>query len=68
VRRWWQEYNPLNILHGSITPGRLADDEFEVAYCCGVLEHVSNLDAVISGAARPEAGGRVLLEEFMGCS
>jgi 2-polyprenyl-6-hydroxyphenyl methylase/3-demethylubiquinone-9 3-methyltransferase len=131
---WWEEDNPLNILHGSITPGRLAyfrevltnqlgpdlrdlgaldigcgggflaeefarlglqvvgvdpsavsietarrhaaangldvdyrvgfgerlpvaDDHFEVAYCCDVLEHVSNLDAVISEAARPEAGG-----------
>ena len=30
----------------------VANDQFEVAYCCDVLEHVSNLDAVISEAAR----------------
>jgi 2-polyprenyl-6-hydroxyphenyl methylase/3-demethylubiquinone-9 3-methyltransferase len=126
---WWEEDNPLNILHGSITPGRFAyfrevlmgqlgpglrdiraldigcgggflaeefsrlglqvvgvdpsavsietarrhaaangldidyrvgfgerlpveEDEFDLAYCCDVLEHVADLDAVISETAR----------------
>jgi 2-polyprenyl-6-hydroxyphenyl methylase/3-demethylubiquinone-9 3-methyltransferase len=126
---WWEEGNPLNILHGSITPGRfgyfreiltnrlgldlrdtcaldigcgggflaeeftrlgcqvvgvdpsavsietarrhatatgldvdyrvgsgeqlpVAGGEFDLAYCCDVLEHVSDLDAVISETAR----------------
>jgi 2-polyprenyl-6-hydroxyphenyl methylase / 3-demethylubiquinone-9 3-methyltransferase len=126
---WWQEDNPLNVLHGSMTPGRfayfrevltnrarpdlgdlravdigcgggflseefarfgyrvvgvdpsavsidtarrhgaasglnidyrvgfgerlpVADGEFDLAYCCDVLEHVSDLDAVISETAR----------------
>jgi 2-polyprenyl-6-hydroxyphenyl methylase / 3-demethylubiquinone-9 3-methyltransferase len=132
---WWDEDNPLNILHGSITPGRFAyfrevlahernghlsglraldigcgggflaeefarlgchvvgvdpstvsietarshaassrlnidyrvgsgehlpaeDSTFDVVYCCDVLEHVSDLDRVISETARvmkPEA-------------
>jgi 2-polyprenyl-6-hydroxyphenyl methylase/3-demethylubiquinone-9 3-methyltransferase len=127
--RWWEEDNPLNLLHGSITPGRfayfrrvltdrlgpdfrdlgaldigcgggflaeefgrlglrvvgvdpsavsietarrhaaangldldyrvgygerlpVADDEFDLVYCCDVLEHVAELDAVISETAR----------------
>jgi 2-polyprenyl-6-hydroxyphenyl methylase/3-demethylubiquinone-9 3-methyltransferase len=126
---WWEEGNPLNLLHGSITPSRFAyfrevltnrlgldpgrlraldigcgggflaeefarlgcrvvgvdpsavsietarrhaaatgldvdyrvgsgerlpaaDCEFDLAYCCDVLEHVSDLDAVISETAR----------------
>lgn len=126
---WWDEDNPLNILHGSLTPGRfayfrqvlrdrmrldlagvraldigcgggflaeefarlgcrvvgvdpsavsietarrhatasgltidyrtgtgehlpVADGEFDLAYCCDVLEHVSDLDAVISETSR----------------
>jgi 2-polyprenyl-6-hydroxyphenyl methylase / 3-demethylubiquinone-9 3-methyltransferase len=126
---WWEEENPLNVLHGSITPGRfgyfrevltnrlgldprdiraldigcgggflaeefarlgcqvvgvdpsavsietarrhaaatgldvdyrvgtgeqlpVADGEFDLAYCCDVLEHVADLDAVISETAR----------------
>jgi 2-polyprenyl-6-hydroxyphenyl methylase / 3-demethylubiquinone-9 3-methyltransferase len=126
---WWEEDNPLNILHGSITPGRfvyfrevltnrlgvdpgglraldigcgggflaeefarlgcevvgvdpsavsietarrhaaatglevdyrvgsgerlpVADGEFDLAYCCDVLEHVADLDVVISETAR----------------
>jgi len=126
---WWDEENPLNVLHGSITPGRFAyfrelltdrlgldpgdlraldigcgggflaeefarlgcqvvgvdpstvsietarrhaagagldvdyrvgsgerlpvgDGEFDLAYCCDVLEHVSDLDAVIGETAR----------------
>ena len=125
---WWDENNPLNILHGSFTPGRvayfrrvlhelgrspdgmraldlgcgggfvaeefaqlgcdvvgvdpsgvsletaraharrmgldidyrvgsgedlsLADEDFDIAYCCDVLEHVSDLDAVLRETAR----------------
>jgi 2-polyprenyl-6-hydroxyphenyl methylase/3-demethylubiquinone-9 3-methyltransferase len=126
---WWQEDNPLNVLHGSMTPGRfayfrkvltnrlgldledlhaldigcsggflaeeftrrgcrvvgvdrsavsietarrhaalsgldvdyrvgfgerlpVADGEFDLTYCCDVLEHVSDLGAVISETAR----------------
>ncbi|MGH3481016.1 MAG: bifunctional 2-polyprenyl-6-hydroxyphenol methylase/3-demethylubiquinol 3-O-methyltransferase UbiG [Nocardioidaceae bacterium] len=126
---WWEEENPLNVLHGSITPGRfayfrviltdrlgldlgdlraldigcgggflaeefarlgcqvvgvdpsevsietarrhaattaldvdyrlgygerlpVADGEFDLACCCDVLEHVADLDAVISETAR----------------
>jgi 2-polyprenyl-6-hydroxyphenyl methylase / 3-demethylubiquinone-9 3-methyltransferase len=127
--RWWEEDNPLNLLHRSITPGRfayfrrvltdrlgpdfrdlgaldigcgggflaeefgrlglrvvgvdpsavsietarrqaaangldldyrvgygerlpVADDEFDLVYCCDVLEHVAEVDAVISETAR----------------
>jgi 2-polyprenyl-6-hydroxyphenyl methylase / 3-demethylubiquinone-9 3-methyltransferase len=50
---WWEEDNPLNILHGSVTPG--------LAYCCDVLEHVSNLDAVISETARALKPGGIFL-------
>jgi 2-polyprenyl-6-hydroxyphenyl methylase/3-demethylubiquinone-9 3-methyltransferase len=125
---WWDEDNPLNLLHGSLTPGRFAyfrdvldrlgvepvglraldigcgggflaeefarlgcrvvgvdpssvsidtarghardncldidyrvgtgerlpvpDGGFDLAYCCDVLEHVSDLDAVLSETAR----------------
>jgi 2-polyprenyl-6-hydroxyphenyl methylase / 3-demethylubiquinone-9 3-methyltransferase len=35
----------------------VADDEFDLVYCCDVLAHVSELDAVISETARAEAGG-----------
>jgi len=137
---WWEEDNPLNVLHGSITPGRfayfrrvltdqlgpdlpalraldigcgggflaeefarlglrvvgvdpsavsietarrhaaangldldyrvgfgerlpVADDEFDLAYSCDVLEHVSDLDAVISETARAlEPGGFFLFD------
>jgi 2-polyprenyl-6-hydroxyphenyl methylase / 3-demethylubiquinone-9 3-methyltransferase len=136
--RWWEEDNPLNLLHGSITPGRfayfrrvltdrlgpdfrdlgaldigcgggflaeefgrlglrvvgvdpsavsietarrhaaangldldyrvgfgerlpVADDEFDLAYCCDVLEHVSELDAVISETARALKPGGLFL-------
>lgn len=134
---WWQEDNPLNILHGSLTPGRfryfrevltrlslepaglraldigcgggflaeefarlgcqvvgvdpssvsietarrhattnaldvdyrvgsgerlpVADGEFDLAYCCDVLEHVSDLDAVIGETARALRPGGVFL-------
>jgi 2-polyprenyl-6-hydroxyphenyl methylase / 3-demethylubiquinone-9 3-methyltransferase len=137
---WWEEDNPLNVLHGSITPGRfayfrrvltdrlgrdlrdlgaldigcgggflaeefarlglrvvgvdpsavsietarrhaaangldldyrvgfgerlpVADDEFDLVYCCDVLEHVSELDAVISETARAlKPGGFFLFD------
>ncbi|TDD23975.1 3-demethylubiquinone-9 3-O-methyltransferase [Kribbella turkmenica] len=136
---WWDEDNPLNMLHGSFTPGRfgyfravlehagrdpagiraldigsgggflaeefarlgcevvgidpspvsvgtarrhaesgglaigyvvatgerlpLADESFGLAYCCDVLEHVSNLDLVIEETARVlEPGGLYLFD------
>ena len=40
----------------------VADDKFDLAYCCDLLEHVSDLDAVISETARPEAGGIFLFD------
>jgi 2-polyprenyl-6-hydroxyphenyl methylase/3-demethylubiquinone-9 3-methyltransferase len=135
---WWEEDNPLNLLHGSITPSRfvyfrevlinrlgldpeglraldigcgggflaeefarlgcrvvgvdpsavsietarrhaaatgldldyrvgsgeqlpVADCEFGLAYCCDVLEHVSDLDAVISETARAMKPGGIFL-------
>lgn len=136
---WWDENNPLNILHGSFTSGRvayfrhvfhelgispdglraldigcgggfvaeefarlgchvvgvdpsevsletaraharamgldidyrvgsgedlpLAEDDFDIAYCCDVLEHVSDLDAVLRETARClKAGGLYLFD------
>ncbi len=137
---WWDEDNPLNMLHGSLTPGRfgyfldvlagcgihdgsglraldvgsgggflaeeftgigfrvvgvdpsrvsvdaarrhaasghldidyrvgtgerlpVGDAEFAVVYCCDVLEHVSDLDAVIGEIARAlEPGGLFLFD------
>jgi 2-polyprenyl-6-hydroxyphenyl methylase / 3-demethylubiquinone-9 3-methyltransferase len=135
---WWEEDHPLNVLHGSITPGRfayfrevmtnrprldlgkaraldigcgggflaeefarlryqvvgvdpsavsietarhhaaasglninyrvgfgerlpVADGEFDIAYSCDVLEHVSDLDAVISETARALKPGGIFL-------
>jgi 2-polyprenyl-6-hydroxyphenyl methylase/3-demethylubiquinone-9 3-methyltransferase len=135
---WWEEGNPLNLLHGSITPSRFAyfrevltnrlgldpgrlraldigcgggflaeefarlgcrvvgvdpsavsietarhhaaatgldidyrvgsgerlpaaEGEFDLAYCCDVLEHVSDLDAVISETARALTAGGIFL-------
>lgn len=135
---WWDEDNPLNILHGSLTPGRfsyfrlvledrlgldpldlhaldigcgggflseefarlgcrvvgvdpsvvsietarrhatttgldveyrvgfgerlpVADSEFDLAYCCDVLEHVSDLEAVIHETARALRPGGIFL-------
>lgn len=135
---WWDEDNPLNMLHGSLTPGRFAyfrdvltarvgadyagmraldigsgggflaeefakigfdvvgvdpsavsvaaarthagaggldidyrigsgehlpvrDTEFDVAYCCDVLEHVSDLDAVIGETTRALKPGGLFL-------
>lgn len=56
-RSWWDEANPLNVLHGSITPGRFA-------YFQRVLERqfhgqVSGLRALDIGC-----GGGFLAEEF----
>ena len=137
---WWDENNPLNILHGSLTPGRfayfrdvlsdrlriagaglraldigcgggflaedfarlgfavvgvdpsevsietarrhaqgsglaidyrvgsgerlpVAADEFDIVYCCDVLEHVSDLDAVLDETARAlRPGGTFLFD------
>jgi 2-polyprenyl-6-hydroxyphenyl methylase/3-demethylubiquinone-9 3-methyltransferase len=137
---WWSESNPLNMLHGSMTPGRfayfrevllatlgtdysglraldigsgggflaeefakkgfqvvgvdpsevsiatarehakasgliidyrvgtgerlpVADGEFDVAYCCDVLEHVADLDATIAETARAlKPGGLYLFD------
>ena len=59
---WWDERNPLNVLHGSMTPGRFA-------YFREVLAHqfndqVSGLRALDIGC-----GGGFLAEEFarLGC-
>lgn len=136
-RTWWDEANPLNVLHGSITPGRFEyfrdvlrrlgcdprgwrvldigcgggflaeefarlrcrvmgvapsttsietaqrharqegldieylvgvgeelpvdDSEFDLAYCCDVLEHVSDLDRVASESARAIKPGGIYL-------
>jgi 2-polyprenyl-6-hydroxyphenyl methylase/3-demethylubiquinone-9 3-methyltransferase len=41
----------------------VADDEFDLAYCCDVLEHVSDLDAVVSETARAlKPGGFFLFD------
>jgi len=135
---WWDERNPLNVLHGSMTPGRFAyfravltqqlhgqvaglraldigcgggflaeefaclgfdvvgvdpstvsieaarshaassgltidyrvgageqlpveDSSFDVVYCCDVLEHVSDLDRVVSETARVMKPGALYL-------
>ncbi len=135
---WWDETNPLNVLHGSITPGRFGyfrdvlrqhheggvaglraldigcgggflaeefarlgcdvvgvdpssvsieaarrhaaangleidyrvgsgeqlpaeDSTFDVVYCCDVLEHVSNVDRVVSETARVMKPGAMYL-------
>lgn len=137
-RTWWDEGNPLNILHGSITPGRFAyfrdvlarqrngrvsglraldigcgggflaeefarlgcdvvgvdpstvsietarshaaasnlnidyrvgsgeqlpleDSTFDLVYCCDVLEHVSDLDRVVSETGRVMKSGGLFL-------
>jgi 2-polyprenyl-6-hydroxyphenyl methylase / 3-demethylubiquinone-9 3-methyltransferase len=59
---WWEEDNPLNILHGSITPGRLA-------YFRWVLTEGLNLDPVGLRALDVGCGGGFLAEEFarLGC-
>ena len=47
---WWDENNPLNILHGSMTPGRLA-------YFSRVLAGRQNLDPADLGALDVVLGG-----------
>lgn len=59
---WWEEDNPLNILHGSITPGRLS-------YFRRVLTEELNLDPVGLRVLDVGCGGGFLAEEFarLGC-
>jgi 2-polyprenyl-6-hydroxyphenyl methylase/3-demethylubiquinone-9 3-methyltransferase len=59
---WWDENNPLNILHGSMTPGRLA-------YFRQVLAERQNLDPAGLRALDVGCGGGFLAEEFarLGC-
>ena len=59
---WWDEDNPLNVLHGSITPGRLA-------YFRWVLTERLRLDPVGLRALDVGCGGGFLAEEFarLGC-
>ena len=59
---WWDENNPLNILHGSMTPGRLT-------YFRGVLTDRLRLDPAGLRALDVGCGGGFLAEEFarLGC-
>jgi len=59
---WWEEDNPLNILHGSMTPGRLT-------YFRGVLTDRLRLDPAGLRALDVGCGGGFLAEEFarLGC-
>lgn len=59
---WWDEDNPLNILHGSMTPGRFA-------YFRDVLENRLKLEAAGLHALDIGCGGGFLAEEFarLGC-
>jgi 2-polyprenyl-6-hydroxyphenyl methylase/3-demethylubiquinone-9 3-methyltransferase len=54
---WWEEDNPLNVLHGSITPGRFA-------YFRGVLTNRLGLDLGDMRALDIGCGGGFLAEEF----
>jgi 2-polyprenyl-6-hydroxyphenyl methylase / 3-demethylubiquinone-9 3-methyltransferase len=54
---WWDEDNPLNTLHGSMTPGRLA-------YFHGVLIERLRLDPAGLRALDVGCGGGFLAEEF----
>ena len=54
---WWDEDNPLNILHGSMTPGRLA-------YFHRVLIERLRLDPAGLRALDVGCGGGFLAEEF----
>ena len=56
-RSWWDEENPLNVLHGSITPGRFAYFRRVLAQKFGA--DVSGLRALDVGC-----GGGFLAEEF----
>lgn len=59
---WWDEDNPLNILHGSLTPGRFA-------YFRDVLENRLDLKPAGLRALDIGCGGGFLAEEFarLGC-
>jgi 2-polyprenyl-6-hydroxyphenyl methylase/3-demethylubiquinone-9 3-methyltransferase len=59
---WWDEGSPLNVLHGSVTPGRLAYFRDVLARRLG--EEVAGLRALDIGC-----GGGFLAEEFaaLGC-
>lgn len=59
---WWEEDNPLNILHGSLTPGR-------IAYFREVLRDRPSLDLAGARALDIGCGGGFLAEEFarLGC-
>jgi 2-polyprenyl-6-hydroxyphenyl methylase/3-demethylubiquinone-9 3-methyltransferase len=61
-RSWWDEGNPLNVLHGSITPGRFA--YFREVLMYRLNGQVSGLRALDIGC-----GGGFLAEEFarLGC-
>jgi 2-polyprenyl-6-hydroxyphenyl methylase / 3-demethylubiquinone-9 3-methyltransferase len=54
---WWEEDNPLNILHGSMTPGRLG-------YFRKVLTDQLRLDLAGLHALDVGCGGGFLAEEF----
>jgi 2-polyprenyl-6-hydroxyphenyl methylase / 3-demethylubiquinone-9 3-methyltransferase len=59
---WWEQGNPLNVLHGSITPGRFG-------YFCEVLTNRLGLDPRDIRALDIGCGGGFLAEEFarLGC-
>ena len=59
---WWDEDNPLNILHGSMTPGRFA-------YFSEVLTQRRRLDPTGVRALDIGCGGGFMAEEFarLGC-
>ena len=59
---WWDEDNPLNILHGSMTPGRFA-------YFTAVLTQRRHLDPSSLRALDIGCGGGFMAEEFarLGC-
>lgn len=59
---WWDEDNPLNILHGSMTPGRFA-------YFSEVLTQRRRLDPTSVRALDIGCGGGFMAEEFarLGC-
>ena len=56
-RSWWDEGNPLNVLHGSITPGRFA-------YFRDVIAHQFNGQDAGLRALDIGCGGGFLAEEF----
>lgn len=56
---WWDEDSPLNLLHGSLTPGRFA-------YFCQVLSELLGADYSGLRALDIGSGGGFLAEEFTG--